>query len=362
MAPARRAGFTLVELMVSAAVSVIIMAILATVFQSGIDTMRDMRSVGGLQDQLRSATEMIRRDLQAPHFVPATGAAAAYSGPRLSDQKLNAGSAWKPPVGGFFHIESDASWGKQEGGVPDQDQLYSTRSTNSNFLIHFTSILAGDRPQNMYAAATSSNVTINSPAAEVAYFLDPTNNPTSATSGGTATLYQLFRRQRLVARANADKPSLQSTGLSALDRAYVAMPASIPPFNALSLNDLAGAQTSFADSRLGGLNSANRTAGDQNVSPLQGSRAGDDVLLSNVISFEIKANWDGDPPPSSFSGNTDYPFDYLSTAGKNTFDTGWNNDPATAPLKIRVKAIQIKLRIYDPQTKVTRQVTIVQDM
>ena len=44
-AAGRRGGFTLVELMVAAAVSVIIMAILATVFQTGIDAMRDMAGV-----------------------------------------------------------------------------------------------------------------------------------------------------------------------------------------------------------------------------------------------------------------------------------------------------------------------------
>ena len=38
---AARPGFTLVELMVAAAVCVIIMAILATCFQSGIDTPAD---------------------------------------------------------------------------------------------------------------------------------------------------------------------------------------------------------------------------------------------------------------------------------------------------------------------------------
>ena len=36
--------------------------------------------------------------------------------------------------------------------------------------------------------------------------------------------------------------------------------------------------------------------------------------------------------------------------------------PMTIPLKVRVRALQIKLRIWDLKSKQTRQVTIVQDV
>lgn len=162
---------------------------------------------------------------------------------------------------------------------------------------------------------------------------------------------------------------------------------------------------------------------------------GDDILLENVLSFEIKLSWDiptdsrinrsslGVTAPTSFataSGavlNPDYPFDFLraspADAGNDTlrtmnntvnnpamlwarvFDTWrgedytlqsphppmvipysqWNNqyengatasnaafDPVTIPLRIRVKAIQIRLRVWDAKTQQARQVTIVQDL
>lgn len=37
-------------------------------------------------------------------------------------------------------------------------------------------------------------------------------------------------------------------------------------------------------------------------------------------------------------------------------------NPNYVPLPIRLKAIQIKLRIYDPKNKLTRQITIIQDL
>src|SRR6185437_6745585 len=61
-AQARR-GFTLVELMVAAAVSIVIMTILATVFQMALDTMRSVRSQAEMADQLRAVGGVIQRDL-----------------------------------------------------------------------------------------------------------------------------------------------------------------------------------------------------------------------------------------------------------------------------------------------------------
>lgn len=86
------------------------------------------------------------------------------------------------------------------------------------------------------------------------------------------------------------------------------------------------------------------------------------MLLSNVISFEVKAHWDGGTPMRTFPTNTDAPFDFLSAAGSPTFDTGFGTSATSAPLKVRINAVQIRLRIFDPQMRTTRQVTIVQDL
>jgi hypothetical protein len=168
---------------------------------------------------------------------------------------------------------------------------------------------------------------------------------------------------------------------------------------------------------------------------------GDDILLENVLSFEIKVSWDipsdsrinratqGVGLPSSFQltnsvSNSDYPFDYLPPSptgygndmlrsmnntvpaagpgqGVGVFDTWrgedyifqpaglspqpptpyrlWNDRyenggptpttpqqklqaDVTIPLRIRVKAIQIHIRVWDIKTQQARQVTIVQDL
>jgi hypothetical protein len=145
---------------------------------------------------------------------------------------------------------------------------------------------------------------------------------------------------------------------------------------------------------------------------------GDDILLNDVISFEVKAWYRAMPgltpaiPDSPTVGGTDTPFADLPAAsfGRNLyfrnnstariFDTGmnksitdsainlnapnmtmdWDNATSTdpqkfgylttdaraanfvPPLRIHIKALQIKIRVWDVKTRTTRQVTIVQEV
>ncbi len=336
----RRGGFTLVELMVAAAVSVVIMAVMAGAFQSGTDTMRYMRSVGGMQDQLRAATEMIRHDLQADHFVARDGDVGAsgqkISGAKLSGQWLT-DSKWKPPAGGFFRIQGTGK--AMDLNVSDGLTFPSQNATDH--LIHFTSVLAGDKPQNTYTVSQGSN-TLSSPLAEISYALDSQN--TGATPNGTQT-FKLVRRQRLAAKATADKAALGGGDVAVVAQGN-------------------GAVATFAD--FSGANATtfrladNRSAGDTNIGAISSAgRQGDDILLSNVLSFEVKASWAGPGEPTPSPSNYDYPFDNIPGG---VFDTGYGTDTSKTPQKIRVKALQIRVRIYDPKLKSARQVTIVQDM
>src|SRR5439155_1076118 len=103
----------------------------------------------------------------------------------------------------------------------------------------------------------------------------------------------------------------------------------------------------------------------------QTSQLGDDILLSNVLSFEVRPSWVGTPAPRPYapgtpttgsdtgSTTTDHPFDTLPASNNPsvpsyTFDTAPN-----APLMVRVKVIQIKLRVWDPKMKAARQLTFV---
>jgi type II secretory pathway component PulJ len=392
-----RGGFTLPELLVAAAVCVLIMSVLATVFQAGIDTLRNLRSSGEMMDQLRAAGETLKRDLAGNHFQRED--TKPNQGLRLSDHRLDlltpSGDGktftgnWSPPRGGFFRIKSTPAF--VEGR--DQDNLLSTRATDH--YLHFTSVLPGGTEQNLYTANVG-DVVYTSPAAELAYFLAPI--PTGYANNNQAVpLHNLIRRQRLVA-------------LTAGDQANLLTPQPDPGVISLGASNAVNTLADLANpsNRLGGAATwaPQPMGGDATLAPLGGARTGDDVLLSNVISFEVKVAWVPAPgvrPPRPFgtlntatpgtfdnpvlhpnyTETTDHPYDHLppvfdnaSLRGQHLFDTwyaypGWNStNPRTGgspiahpvPFRARVMALQIKLRVYDPRMKNARQVTIVQDM
>ena len=401
--PRTRPGFTLVELMVSAAVCVLIMAILATVFQLSIDTVRQTKSTGDLMTQLRASGEVIKRDLRAEHFLD-DGSEPRHR--RVSEQRFDlllvsgmAGSYTlgraAPPIGGFFRIRS--TQGVSEGA--DADGMASSRATDH--YLHFTSILdASDG--NPYTAVVNGRP-YTKRAAEIAYFLDPTE---SGTTGGTGTtkLYHLIRCQRLAATSPSD---LTADPLPASDPAVISVRPSGANYVVNTLADLTN-----PNNRLGGGVGAHPKLAAGNDTQLATISAspnliGDDILISNVISFEVKVQWqaNADPKlptsanPVAFPGNTDDPFDALPpvptagnttltgqrvfdswTAGSTTmanpadpiwsdldptsgsFKAGANGKPNAIPLLIRVKAVQIHIRVFDPKLKTTRQMTIVQDL
>ncbi|HZU36164.1 MAG TPA: hypothetical protein VFA18_09655, partial [Gemmataceae bacterium] len=121
--------------------------------------------------------------------------------------------------------------------------------------------------------------------------------------------------------------------------------------------------------------------------------AGDDLLLQDVISFEVKALYDVPPTTSNPTGlGSDFQLlpvcgstaglgsnSVYAAAGARVFDTwsssgsdsvypgysGWGSSTPSAytiPLKIHVRALQIVIRVWDKKTQQARQITLVQDM
>ncbi|HEX4610635.1 MAG TPA: prepilin-type N-terminal cleavage/methylation domain-containing protein [Urbifossiella sp.] len=402
---ARRArpGFTLVELMVAAAICVLIMAVLATAFQLGIDTMRQMKSTGDMMDQLRGATTALQADLQANHLLDANGQPVKLSSLRYDNVTVTNNGAkatppftvnsWSPPQNGFFRIGSSTISGTQH---PDADQLVNGTGIATNHYLHFTSVLSGLTDDDYYAAAVpAGGKAFQSTAAELAYFLDP--NPVGATPGGTP-LFRLIRRQRLAAVSDTDRrdrPWPQTFDLAVVSFRPTG---GTPPFILNTLADLTnpsnrmGLSVNYVPSG---------TPADAGFAPIaSAARMGDDTLLSNVISFEVQVAWtlSTDPllsptnkvPTSSTlattfqpGSKTDTPFDTLPQVqaanwtgtgldGSFTYDSwssqlDWttNFNPSTAnanrpPLLIRVQAVQVRIRIWDPKFQNARQATIVQ--
>src|SRR5881396_2085341 len=84
----RRGGFTLVELLVAAAVSIVLMVILTEAFKRGIDMFRTLRAQGQLQERLRFVSIGMRDDLASFHFDSAPGASSNVNQNYLRDLDL----------------------------------------------------------------------------------------------------------------------------------------------------------------------------------------------------------------------------------------------------------------------------------
>ena len=356
-----RAGFTLVELMVSAAVCVIIMTVLSTAFSIALDAMRQLRSQGEMTDQLRAAEVVMKRDLRAAHHTGDEG--VQNSGLRVSDYRFDLPAPPPGPRGGYFFISSPGSI--LEGSDGSLDSFRS--NGGANYLL-FTSVLPAGNNDQEYMTSIGGAL-VRSKAAEIGYFL--AQQP-GVTANGTIQLFNLHRRQRLVPTNDDERNRFQqyvvNEGFPYADTPQVlstnrTLPLGTPPPVNL-MSDL-----------------ARTPAANYRVTPatLAGNRFGDDVLLSNVISFEVKVVWvarTGTNPPRPFGSSlairgtvdtpytpasnavsTDAPYDSLGAVGTplGTFDT-------TASPAQRVLALQIRVRVYDPKLKNSRQMTIVQDL
>lgn len=447
----RRPGFTLIEVLVAAGLCMLIMVVMTQAFAAGLDTFSVLKSTGELQERLAVAGTVLQSDLAATHLENQVGEPIRVSGIRFD--KIGSGDpAARPPFRGFFRIQQESASALEGGTVAlpglDPDGIPCTKadgSANKGHILHMAIKLPGTRQDRAFTTKLPNAFWDNTDAnygnapypalrntqfltnlqssrndypvqwAEVAYFLNPTS--TGTTAGGTP-LFSLHRRIRILT-AN------DNTGISWLS-SQVALPGMscnraisppVPPGQEKLLNG--PGDITVPDNRLGGklgARSATSAATIDNFAPLG---TGDDILQSNVISFEIKANWDAgfgalptgwntpneapfdDLPPyqsqpmsatyPSGSGNPSFSRSNLTAADlarPRVFDT-WTDRPphnnwarpevltnpgnpqpppifapnlSYVPLPIRLKAIQIKLRIYDPKNKLARQITLIQDM
>lgn len=389
----KRAAFTLVEMLVSMALILFVMVLLSQAFSTGLQVFRQLKGLGDMEERLRSTSQIMRRDLAANHFE--------------NYRKLSDPTFWNdgPPQQGFFRIWQ-GSPSTQEG--VDGDGLTSTRATTH--ALHFTSKLSG---QGQGDFATSS---LPTPVAtlvngsqdgrynlqnattqyrgrwyEVAYFLRP-NGLTTGSSG--VPLYTLYRRQRgIIDNANQIPPS----SLPYSQFSEIACQLNGTSVNFLRPDDLPFPSRRFAMTGPTGfpidsgsypyLGEPGAPAAWQDNPALQGA----DLLLSDVISFEVKAlapaiaNGDfGDvlslasiasaldgATPMRYLKNTSFnlagPMVFDTWAGTNdgVFDfTQWNTPSAatSAPLVINITALKITIRIWDAKTQQARQLTFIQDM
>jgi prepilin-type N-terminal cleavage/methylation domain-containing protein len=345
----RRAGFTLVEMLVAMALTIFIMVILAQAFVTGLETFRQLKGLGDMQEGLRTALTRLQADLRADHFE---------AGRRLSDTNF-----WLDgqPRMGFVRIvqnrpstfegnDTDGlpSWrafgiGVGAAFVPD-DVIHLSIRLRGN---HREGFLLANVPAGSPLLTGSTTIpglsplpdarfqdmanTYTSAWGEVAYFLAPqgsTIEPQNPNSTAGTPLYTLWRVQKVVpADATAANAAAVPVGLAS---SYVEV--SCQPGVAANLVfnspvDLASGQRSI-------------TA----YSPGSGAAP----LLNNVVSFNVQIMRRG--LDNSF---VDVP---ANSQGLNVFDTAATDNP------YQIFAVQITLRVWDPATQQARQVSIVQEM
>ena len=330
-----RPGFTLVEIMVAAALSVVIMTIIATAFQTGLEATSQMKSIGAIASQLRQSDGIMRSDLRAVHLWDENASPAA------AVQVSGLSGAWGTvsTEHGFLRLQGTAPTGANVEGTVNGADPGSARATDH--WMHFTVHLSGASPDSAFASAApneavgdSENMAGSSTAngqfvstwAEVAYFLEPMGTTTLPDTPGTELdLFTLRRRQRVIANA-----ALTNT-----------LPASatVDEYPELSLNG-SGLNTPFSvvtdTNRLNG-GTVKPTRLSTTTSLSSKDYRGSDIVLANVISMRIQVVKDNDVEFSDIPGGV---YDTSTTTG------------------VTIRAVRITLRIYDPKNRLTRQVSI----
>ncbi len=415
----RRYGFTITELLVAFALIIFIMVILTEAFTAGLQSFRELKALGDMQEKLRACVIIMRRDLMAEHFQDLAGRT------RLSDLDLRTQA---PPDGGYFRIwqlqvnPPAPTPGGAYTGFPYQTTWCSTlEGTDAGFIpvtratehkLAFTVRLRGPLPADWFSAPLPGGSgdaqmqamcpidfqtpgTMYSQWAEVVYFL----RPVQGRAAGSTPLYALYRRQRLLGQ---DPYTVSIT--SAEYPAYSEFSFPIPSGNQTTLNT--PTTVTNPENRFGSFPSPNPSgfynlngvwAYSEGPQGLAEPRAGEDLLMTNVVSFDVKAIYQGFPqtlnggandspyfgdlPPTLYAGynppqNSPYTNSVYSNAsasnGYVVFDTwcktgnyaNWStpNTPNSLPLKVRVLALQITLRVWDDRTGLTRQTSLIQDM
>jgi hypothetical protein len=242
--------------------------------------------------------------------------------------------------------------------------------------------------------------------AEVGYFLVPTGDDANGT-----TLFALVRRVRVLVSPDdttqtdpANPNSLNWSGATAANPGnripsilgttplyplYSDVSCQIDPANPSFLyfnspDDLSGARTNVAPKRgfasiVGPTPSPTGTLGNT-ISPQplgfippagvpqESVRdvAGDDILLSDVISFTVRvlpqaATVAGGPTPTPFAAQ------FQPLNGGAIYDTNYPTAGVAAgvvygPPPYRLRGVEITIRIWDVRSQQSRQVTVIQDM
>lgn len=370
-----RRGVTLVEMLVATAMCIAGMWMLTWMFKQATDSFTLANQQVALTSQERLVTTVMTRDLEADKFLEDDR--QQNRGRKLADMRTDRVhvGGYVPPRGGYFWAKSGPVDGNFNIAEPNGDYNFGSARTADHFL-QFTVILP-DTPGNRFFSELRVNPGPTSRvfagvAAEVGYYLvragqapEPYNTP----------LYDLIRVQRLTAQsdyeaADYDKIAVGPGAADAPDEVMTVTNNRMRTLGDLTVPIGFGATPRFA---AGGI----VPLGTRTARPTSSRRYGEDRLMSNILSFEVKFTGElgaqsglTTPWPTPFAnGNTDFPYDTLPF--NNEFDTfstrvaNWNTNATWAnaanpgrPIKpIRITGAQIRIRALSGTT--ARQTTIV---
>ena len=261
-----RSGMTLVEMLVATAMTLIIMGVVAQLFGFLALTLSRSRDTIAMSADARSVANLLRRDLSGLTVKTVPPAPADGDSGYL---EIIEGSATDQSAG-FSQLTGDC----------DDVLMLTTRSLDQPFVGQF-----------------GSSGSIESPVAEVAWYCRQSPSAYQTQAAGS-TLYTLYRRKLLVMDYVGQTPFETSgdnsfTGSLPNTNYDLSLRADGSLLRPNSLSDLTRREWRFMHN-LSGTTSSTAFPYNATVSnlatygPLTGTRQGEDVVLTNVLAFDIR--------------------------------------------------------------------------
>lgn len=321
---------TLVEMLVATTITLVMMGLVAQLFGAFGQGVTGSRSVIELTDQMRAVGWRLRQDLggvTAPTVPPRRPEADEGYFELLEGPATDANASAIKASGDTALLTADC----------DDALLFTTRTPDVPFVGRF------------------GTGTIESPVAEVAWFCRPA---TQQLPGGP-TLFTLYRRQLLVMDYVGVNPfqssgnSLPWSAVGSWDSFYLSSDISCalvssttaPPQLFLkpnSLRDLTMRENRYGHNPSGFAGAANFPY-PASQDPLTGTRQGEDIVLNNVLAFDVRV-LDPDAPIKAVSagvavtpGDPGFAVASGTTAGLGAYvDLCWDRSQTIiSPLTVR---------------------------
>jgi type II secretory pathway component PulJ len=263
---AARSGMTLVEMLVATTMTLIIMGVVAQLFGFLALTLSRSRDTIEMSADARSVANLLRRDL--------SGLTVKTVPPTPADNDS-----------GYLEII--------EGSATDQSAGFSQLTGDCDDVLMLTT-RSLDKP---FVGQFGSSGSIESPVAEVAWYCRQSPAAYQTQAAGS-TLYSLYRRQLLVMDYVGQTP-FEASGDNSFSGTLpntnydLSLRADGSLLRPNSLSDLTRREWRFMHNLTG---ATSRTAFPYNATvlnleasgPLTGSRQGEDIVLTNVLAFDIR--------------------------------------------------------------------------